>query len=255
MGRPSTLYEDSDQPPPFRQRRYFLYISGANFEDAIVTYDIEEDTVTLFIPPINPKTVIWTGPTPTPAECRAKYDVDSIMFTNQLNACVLKWMKSNRDSQIYALHENQAPKHLLPWIGLLESQTEGIINFALLQPAIDAARVIKSDYEIAQIKKANEISAHAHVNVLKSIKKLKNESEVEAVFGGSCVAKKAKQQAYGIIAASGVNASTLHYTDNDQDLEGRQLVRDSVCLRTKTADSVPRYVLTPVPNGNVTQAT
>lgn len=58
VGRPSLLYEDSDQPPPFRQRRYFSYLSGANFEDAIVTYDIKRDNLRLFIPPINPKTVI-----------------------------------------------------------------------------------------------------------------------------------------------------------------------------------------------------
>lgn len=144
-------------------------------------------------------------------------------------------MHSNRKSQIYALHENQAPLHLLPAIelsielselmnGCLVTDFRGI-DFSLLQPAIDAARVIKSDYEISQIRKANEVSAHAHRNVLRSIKTLKNETEVEAIFGGTCVALKAKQQAYGIIAASGVNASTLHYMDNDQPLEGRQLVR------------------------------
>lgn len=167
----------------------------------------------------------WVGPTPTPAECQAKIDLDSVLFTNQLNAYVLEWMHSNRKSQIYALHENQAPTHLLSWIGLSESQVSRSINFTLLQPAIDAARVIKSDYEISQIRKANEVSAIAHTNVLKAIKSLKNETEVEAIFGGSCVARKAKQQAYGIIAASGINASTLHYMANDQPLEGRQMVR------------------------------
>lgn len=68
---------------------------------------------------------------------------------------------------------------------------------------MDASRVIKSEYEIHQIRKANEISAQAHRNVLKAIKKLKNECEVEAIFGGTCVALLAKHQAYGIIAASG----------------------------------------------------
>lgn len=189
-------------------------MSGANFEDAVVTYDIRRDSLRLFIPPINPKTVIWVGPTPTPAECRAKYDVDSVLFTSQLNAHILKWVHSNRGSKIFALHENQAPKHLLPWIGLSESQSDSLIDFALLQPAMDEARVIKSSYEISQIRKANEISDHAHSNVLKAIKKLKNESEVEAIFGATCVAQHAKQQAYGIIAASGgMYISILTYFD------------------------------------------
>jgi Xaa-Pro dipeptidase len=38
------------------------------------------------------------------------------------------------------------------------------------------------------------------------------------------MAHGAKRQAYPVIAASGPNASTLHYADNDQPLRGRQLV-------------------------------
>lgn len=189
--------------PVFHQRRYFMYMSGANFEDAVVTYDIKRDMLRLFIPPINPKTVIWLGATPTPAECRAKYDIDSVLFTNQLNAYVLKWTHANKGSKIFALHENQAPKHLLSWIGLSESQSDSLIDISLLQPAMDAARVIKSSYEIGQIRKANEISDLAHRNILKAIKSLKNESELDAIFQGTCIALHAKQQAYGVIAASG----------------------------------------------------
>src|SRR5277367_4329401 len=37
LGQPSRLLEDSDMPVPFRQRRFFYYLSGADFEDCIVT--------------------------------------------------------------------------------------------------------------------------------------------------------------------------------------------------------------------------
>jgi Xaa-Pro dipeptidase len=47
---------------------------------------------------------------------------------------------------------------------------------------------------------------------------------VHALFLSHSLTHRAKQQSYPIIAASGPNASTLHYTDNDQPLAGRQLL-------------------------------
>jgi Xaa-Pro dipeptidase len=94
----------------------------------------------------------------------------------------------------------------------------------MLKEAMNAARVVKSPYEIKMLRKANEISAQAHINVLRSLKHLTNEAEIEAVFTATCIAKQAKQQAYGVIAGAGENASTLHYVANNAPLDGRQLV-------------------------------
>lgn len=106
------------------------------------------------------------------------------------------------------------------------------------------------------LRKANGISAQAHINVLRSIKALKNESEIEAIFTATCIAKKAKQQAYGIIAGSGENASTLHYGANDEPLKGRQLVcLDAGCeWKCYASDGMYRVYGVPVwlsRNGNM----
>ena len=93
-----------------------------------------------------------------------------------------------------------------------------------LQGVMDLARVIKDAHEIELIKKANDISAKAHVKVLRAIKTLSNETEVEAIFLRECIREGAKHQAYNIIAASGKNAAVLHYGKNDESLEGRQLM-------------------------------
>jgi len=89
---------------------------------------------------------------------------------------------------------------------------------------MDEARLIKSAHEIKLLRIANEISAAAHLNVLKGVKHFKNESEIEATFLATSVAAQAKHQSYGVIAASGENASVLHYMANDQPLRGRQMV-------------------------------
>lgn len=44
-----------------RQRRYFYYLTGCELPDCYFTYDIAADKSTLFIPPINPEEVVWSG--------------------------------------------------------------------------------------------------------------------------------------------------------------------------------------------------
>jgi Xaa-Pro dipeptidase len=51
-----------------RQRRYFFYFTGCPLPDCYVTYDMAVDHLTLYIPPINPEDVIWSGLPMSPAE-------------------------------------------------------------------------------------------------------------------------------------------------------------------------------------------
>jgi Xaa-Pro dipeptidase len=225
LGRQSTSLEDSDQPEPFRQRRYFYYLSGVDFGDCLVTYDIGKDDLRLFIPAANEAEVIWLGPTPSIKECEEKYDVDRVDVTVNINTYIMEWLSQTQNPTIYELHENQTPRMMAfgPH-GLEILENKKILNWTLLLPAMDAARVIKSDYEVGLIRRANEITSWAHHRVLAKLSGMTNETHIEAVFTGSCLSKGAKEQAYGVIAGSGENASTLHYVANDQPLEGRQLV-------------------------------
>lgn len=224
-GRQSTSLEDSDQPQPFRQRRYFYYLTGVDFEDCLATYDIGKDDLRLFIPAANEAEVIWLGPTPSIKECEEKYNVDHVDVTVSINKYITEWLRQTQKPKIYVLHENQTP---LTGSGRPQGleilKTKKILNWTLLLPAMDAARVIKSDFEVKLIRHANEITSWAHRRVLAQLSRMTNETHIEAVFTGSCSYKGAKKQAYGVIAGSGENASTLHYVTNDQPLEGRQLV-------------------------------
>ncbi|EGR48826.1 uncharacterized protein TRIREDRAFT_61765, partial [Trichoderma reesei QM6a] len=199
-GQPSQNYEDSDQPPPLRQRRYFFYLTGANFHDCFVTYEIRTDVLILWIPYVEPRQVLWFGSTPDTARAKQLYDVDEVRYSSQLP----KFLESRLASTntLYVLHEDQAPP----------------------RPAMDRARCIKDEYEIAMIRQANDVSSAAHRKVAEMLLRLSNEREIEAVFQAVCCARGARSQAYPVIAGSGANASTLHYEDNDQPLDGKELV-------------------------------
>ena len=94
-------------------------------------------------------------------------------------------------------------------------------NLDALHEAIDECRVTKDAYEVAAIRKANEVSTAAHIAVMRNVRHVNNEQELEAVFLERSIALGCKEQAYHGIFGSGRNAATLHYQANNQPLSGR----------------------------------
>jgi Xaa-Pro aminopeptidase len=84
-------------------------------------------------------------------------------------------------------------------------------------------RLIKDEYEIAEIRKACEISKRGFEDVIKLFGKAKSEREFEAAFWGRARIE-ANDVGYLTIAASGHNACTLHWTRNDSKLENNKLL-------------------------------
>ncbi|KAL2356901.1 putative Xaa-Pro aminopeptidase [Cryomyces antarcticus] len=231
-GAPTVYLEDSDQPRPFRQRRYFYYMTGVDEPDCHLTYDIKFDILTLYISQINLRRVIWTGRGSTIQEAYEKYDVDQVHYSTEVQAVIGRWA-SMFTGDIYILHPTQAATP-----GDDESPR---VNCTKLRPAVDEARVRKDAHEIQLIKRANSVTAKAHRAVLRNISTFKNEAQVEGVFLDTCVAENAKNQAYEIIAASGENASTLHYVKNNEPFCGRQLMcLDAGCEWQNYASDVTR---------------
>lgn len=235
-GQPTTNWRDSDQSRPFRQRRYFYYLSGVAEPDCSLTYDVASDVLTLYVPDFDLHQAIWMGPTLSREEAQDRYDVDRVMYQTSLQSELESWLserglnsllkkvlaseKSEVESWLsegvlYMVHASEKPEYL-PDGPRLDSKQ--------LMPAMDAARGIKDEYEIRMIRQANKVSGLAHGSILQQISKMKNESEIEGLFLETCISHGARNQAYQIIAASGPNAAVLHYSRNDESLHHKPLV-------------------------------
>ncbi|KAJ6160550.1 hypothetical protein N7470_003946 [Penicillium chermesinum] len=215
-GQPTANWRDSDQEKPFRQRRYFYYLSGVNEPDCSLTYDVALDQLTLYIPDFDLHRAIWMGPTLSREDAQNQYDVDRVLYHSSLLPNLEAWLGERvKNSVLYLVHASEIPAGL---------PTELPLDSAQLLPAINAARAIKDDYEIRMIRHANEISGLAHRKVLEGIRKMANESEIEGLFLNVCTSNGARNQAYQIIAAFGPNAAVLHYSRNDDSLLGKPLV-------------------------------
>ncbi|PBP17848.1 hypothetical protein BUE80_DR011387, partial [Diplocarpon rosae] len=207
-GQKTRMIEDNDGEAPFRQRRYFYYLTGCLLPDSYFMYDIESEKSTLFIPPIDPESVIWSGLPVSKDEALSLYDVDAVRTTDQVATAL-----AHPRSSVWVIAK-QVSEH----ITLLEFKQK---DFSLLKTAIEECRVVKDEYEIALIKKANNISSLGHTAVLKAVKNANNERELEALFIQKCMANGAREQAYHSIVASGTAGATLHYVNNAQPLAGK----------------------------------
>lgn len=143
----------------------------------------------------------------------------------QLFPDIKTWLKHENDAPLYALHEEQVPKDIEGLKDRVEVKT--------LMPVMDECRAIKDPHEIKLIRKANEISTAAHCAVLAKLATAKNEAELSAIFQDVCISSFAVQ-AYAPIVGSGPNASTLHYTANNENLRNRQLI----CLDAGAAEKL-----------------
>lgn len=127
-------------------------MAGADFPGCAVTYDIEDDYLVLWIPRIEPRKVLWYGRTPSLKQCKAASEVDDVQYITDLKRTLCSVLNLKATNTIYALHPDQVPR--------LDC-VKGTVHFntTKLKPAIDRARVIKTDHEIALIRRANAISA------------------------------------------------------------------------------------------------
>jgi len=104
--------------------------------------------------------------------------------------------------------------------GTLPGLSEADTAFAA---ALSERRLIKDDYEIAQLQSAIDSTKRGFDDVLASLTKAKTERYVEGVFNLRARVE-GNDVGYNTIAASGRHACTLHWTTNDGELRPSDLL-------------------------------
>ena len=91
-------------------------------------------------------------------------------------------------------------------------------------PIMHQLRSAKSNYEVALLNRAIEITKKGFMRVLKTIKPGIWEFEIEAELSHEYTVNRATGHAYTPIIASGENACVLHYITNDMQCKDGELV-------------------------------
>lgn len=217
-GEDLELYQYCDQTRPFRQNRYFFYLSGCDIPGSHILYRVATDTLTLFLPDIDYDDVMWSGMPLLVDEALKKFDVDEVKYASELQL-VLKAI-SNDGVSIYTTDHNKRNDSMK---SLLIEQDKHIFF------ALDEARLIKDDYEIQLMKHASAITDNCHLAVMSATPIETNETHIHAEFMYHAIRQGSKYQLYDPICCSGPNCSTLHYVTNDDEIgeEKRSILIDA----------------------------
>ncbi len=171
---------------PFRVDSDFYYLSGIDEPEAALVLDPKaQHPYTLYLQPPNPEREIWEGP----------------------------YMSFDKARSMGA--------DLVLDIAKLEETDDGYLGN---RDIVHSLRSIKSNAELACIRKACQISLQAHEVLRQELNAGIYEYELEASLHNVFRSQGARGWAYPSIVASGANACILHYTANDSLIRSGDLV-------------------------------
>ena len=222
-----------DQAYPFSVDRNFFYLTGIEKENMILIMRktaTGDYTESLYIEPYDELLAKWVGPRMKADEATAISGIRSIKeignFENDLNGIVSGSRGLGKlivYLDLWRHHADQAdtPAHTLAAKFQSRYPAVGIED---IKGDMAAMRAVKSESEIEWMKKAQESTRIAIEAMMKHAYPGINEAELEGVYDFALMKQGVRQHAFNSIIAGGERATTLHYEENNCNVEDGQLV-------------------------------
>ncbi len=206
---------------PYRQDSNLFYLTGWE----------EPESVLILRPGLNPEAVMfvrrrdperetWDGFRYGPEGCEREFKIDKCYAIDEFEKVAPVLLKEV-DRVYYRLGKNRDFDERLQTVLDSVKQMQGRTGIGLL-PIYDAdtligeKRLVKSEYELTQLREACEISAQAHLAAMRFTRPGVNERQVQGVLAHQFFMRGSAREGYHSIVASGNSATTLHYNFNDQ---------------------------------------
>lgn len=222
-------YKSADEKYRFTPNRNFYYLSGIDREKAILMIYKINDTVkeTLFIERQDPQMARWVGEKISDEEAREASGIENIeyidkfedVFGTVLNRMGIEKLYLDLERQEYNIAMTDSQRFARE-----TTQKYPYINISNIYNSIAELRVVKAEKEIELIRKAIAITNEGIENMMKHAKPDMMEYEFEAFFDYTLKKNGIREKAFPTIAASGKNATILHYSENNCKAEDGDLI-------------------------------
>ncbi|MGB3403971.1 MAG: aminopeptidase P N-terminal domain-containing protein [Microcoleaceae cyanobacterium] len=213
----------------YRQDSDFFYLTGFNEPDAVAVFapHHEEHKFILFVRPKDLEKETWTGYRVGVDKAKEMYGADEAYPIHELDEKLPQYLKK-ADKIYYRLGRDagfnqRILKHWQQLIRVYPKHGTGPVAIQDAGTILHPMRLIKTESELAKMRKAADISVEAH-NLAKQITQpgkyeYQIQAEIEHIF-----AKNGGSPAYPSIVASGVNSCILHYIENDRQMQDNDLL-------------------------------
>ena len=220
---------NDDVTHAFRQDSDFFFLTGFPEPDAVAVFDPSHATeqYVLFVRPRDPEMEAWNGLRAGTDGAVAQFGADAAFDVAELETWLRQRLRGRSDMGFVL-----GSKHDRAITGAVASVRSHGERMGVRAPSrvfdplavLREMRVIKSEDEIAALRRACHISAVAHLEAMRFTRPGMTERQVQAgleyVFG----VMGAERVGYGSIVAGGENAVILHYVENDQPLDDGDLL-------------------------------
>ena len=230
----------------YRQDNDFYYLTGFAEPESVVLFapDAQEQFI-LFVRPRDKERETWTGRRAGLEGAVADYGADKAFALDELDG-VLRRHLDKVDRVYYPLGANERMNaRILELLRAAQAMRPrlGTGPHALFDPRelIHEERLRKRPEELAAMRDAIAISAEAHKAAMRTARGGMMEWQVEATVDYAFRSRGAAGPSYPSIIASGPNAATLHYINNDRQMRtGELLLIDAGCEYGFYASDVTR---------------
>lgn len=228
--------KSSDQNYPFVVNRNFYYLTGISQERTtlvLIKSGVKQDAY-LFIDPIDPVKSLWDGKTLSFEEAAeiSGIPVAQIKDSNTLENFISGLLTTSRKALYGPLHqvffdlEKQNEKAFDTVAELFAKSLRDKYTFLSIhnnQYILAELRMIKDQDEVQKIQKAIDLTKIALEHVVNQLKPGLKEYEIEAEYN-YVLNKHRVLPSFDTIAASGKNATVLHYVDNNAVIKKGDLI-------------------------------
>lgn len=206
--------KSEDQTHPFFGDNNFYYLTGIKEENYCLI--LSNDKEIIYKPQYDPKLALWVSAPLDNKEVSKISSITDIRDIKKFDEDILNLLKNKN---LYLDLEPRYPYTLANQFKLKYPN----LNPKSFSNELYQQRLIKDKTEIKYMQKAIEITNQGLKNVMNKLKPSKYEYELEGEYN-YILSKYNVETSFDTIAASGKNATTLHYVDNNSKIPDNSLM-------------------------------
>jgi Xaa-Pro aminopeptidase len=221
----------AENPPGFQrfdQNKNFLYLTGlTDLPEAIYVCSKNADKTNemLFIQRNIEDKIVWDGAKMYPNEATQICGIEKVRFLDEFEEEILFTLHTGQKVFLnYTI--NRLKKPLSKPLFFVSKVRDRFLHltYSDITSLIKPLRQIKDETEIANIRKAIEVTGFGLNSIFTTAKSGMYEYELEAMIQFDIRKRGLKNFGFAPIIGCGINAATLHYHNNDTQIQKGQLV-------------------------------
>ncbi len=220
--RDGEAYGEYPQDSDFRQHNAFFYFTMLEQQDAWLVLHARTsgpDEALLLLPERNAMRERWVGVKIGPGDEASRLTGLTTLSVRKLDSVLTA--ATARGVPVWAQLDPTTRGEAAIQRLRADSAAIGLRD---LRPVVDSLRLMKDAQEIAMLRRACQLSAEAHADLMRAARPGMWEYEMEAVIEAGFRARGADRLGYPSIVGSGFNGTTLHYNASRRQSQDGDLV-------------------------------